>query len=72
MRPYIVADWGVQRGFAPLRSFIIPQEWGTKGVDDRKRSALRIDSRLPMTAGEGPGTSVRIAVSPIANQNRFV
>ncbi len=24
---------GVQRGEAPLRFFVIPQEWGTKGVE---------------------------------------
>ena len=26
---------GVQRGEAPLRYLIFPQEWGTKGVDER-------------------------------------
>jgi len=28
-----VVHRGVQRGFAPLRFFIIPQDWGIKGVE---------------------------------------
>ena len=28
-----VTIWGVQRGNAPLRFFIIPQDWGIKGVE---------------------------------------
>ena len=33
MRPYAAAHQGVQRGFAPLRFFPFPQDWGTKGAE---------------------------------------
>jgi hypothetical protein len=35
----ITAHRGVQRGFAPLRPFSIPQDWGIKGVEEDKALA---------------------------------
>jgi hypothetical protein len=30
-----IYTWGVQRGGAPLRYLILPQDWGNKGVESQ-------------------------------------
>ena len=36
---------GVQRGIAPLRYFLLPQEWGTKGVESNPPAVRRLNLR---------------------------